>query len=238
MNAKKRSQKGYPVSFISLVTLSIFVLQSAVSLAQANPAPRDLKIWIDVSGSSPAVKNHEFAQRAGQFAMNEIMKMPYGSVVSLDLFGSFDPEQNRSFRYEILHRRGQEPMEVAKKLSAFIAALPVLVSQGRINSEPETSIIGFIVKNQPFLKGSEILLVSDFLENTPELDVEKILFLPRGQLPAKPGLFSGVQKITGLGLGMGIKRLGSYEQLNKLWLEFFINSGTLPGNIQLYSNNF
>lgn len=235
MNAKKQIQKGRTTFIVGLVMLSIFMFQSAV---HANQAPRNLKIWIDVSGSSPAVKNHEFAQRAGQFVASEIVKMPYGSVVSLDLFGSFDPEQNRSFRYEILHRRGQEPMEVAKKLSAFIAALPVLVSQGKINSEPETSIIGFMVKNKPFLKGSEILLVSDFLENTSELDVEKILSLSKGQLPAKPGLFSGVQKITGLGLGIGIKRLGNYELLNKLWLEFFINSGVLPGNVQFYSNKF
>ncbi len=214
------------------VALIIFALLFFPACGNAPiPEVKPFYILLDMSGSAAHIKNPTFAAKAAQQVVRQIKSLPLSTEVYLIPFGDFTLHNVYSYRLQ-KRPQNQTPQGVAKEVEWFISHLKGLIAKGTLRTENHTNLIGALIKLAP-VPGSQMIILSDLEENT-DFIVKKFL-KSKGSFPGNPDLLKNIS-VTVLGFGLSMKSSEQYQNLEKLWREWFQIAGV--SEVKLYSDSF
>lgn len=187
------------------------------SQALADDGPSRLIIGLDLSASNPLVTDNAYASKAGRRVGDEIGKLVYRSELSVRTFGAYDADAN-PFTFDAIASVNDEPEALKNDMTLFISNVPLLVQQGKLQTQPMTNIIAFMEELSLTLDCREmpttIILVTDGVE-----DSEYVRLIHRdAQLPLpEKKIFYRCAELQILGLGRGINSPSETKRLREEW---------------------
>lgn len=200
----------------------------AVILSLMPAYAADLMIALDLSDSMPIVVEERVAKRASSTIANKIHKMDRGDTIMIRSFGfAGASEQQINENLKITGRRN--PARAAKQVGGFIAALPNLVRDGKINVETQTNITGWLEMVGPTIcpDGTTILVMSDAIEWSANVTGKDLI--QGADLPEPSYSFLEGCKVEFWGVGQQIRKFGTdpawYPTLRKAWSKYMELAG-------------
>ncbi len=193
-----------------------------------SPAER-LVIGLDLSSSNPLVTKPLYAQKLARRVGDHIRKLPLRSSVLIRTFGDSDGTRNTLRIDEVVSARNR-PENIAASVELLIASVPQLVSDGRLDAQPSTHIIGFI-KTMHLAIGecrtpTTFILLSDGLEDSEYARLRN----PGARLPfldirAPQDKRYKCDELQILGLGEGLALQSDIDQLRDEWRNWASGDG-------------
>ena len=183
-------------------TVTVALMVSA--LVGAPVGAKTLTIGLDVSASNPLLSSEAYARSAAVYVRDKVAALQPGDVVALHTLGDRSLANFPAERIQISRRERAD--KVGARIAQFIASMPSKNFEGQAS----TNILGFFAFGQfDCANGGDVLLLTDGIESSPDMNAERLLAgksLPR---PEKNGL-SGC---TVTMFGVGQSRSGEWSPL-------------------------
>lgn len=179
-------------------------------------APRRVIVGLDLSSSNPLVDDASYARKVGERVREEFETLAFRSEVRIRTFGAYDSSSN-PFAFDATISTKQRPEVLGRDMETFITNIPLLVKQGKMETQPYTNILAFLeelsieldCKSLP----TQIILVTDGVE-----DSEYVRLKYRdAKLPRPKKIFSGCYELQMLGVGRGIDSVTETARIRKEW---------------------
>ena len=209
--------------WLALAVLS-FGISGAFAMADVDVADAEVEIkrlvvGLDLSASNPLVEDDGYAARVGERIARDILGMDFQSELKIRTFGAFD-ERNNPFAYDGQVKATYRREQMAKDAHQLISNVPNLGRAGKLRSQNQTNIIGFMQelsyhmsckKGQP---KTTVVLVTDGIE-----DSEFARLINRNsKLPAPSSkIFKGCHELQILGIGRGLGSPTAVERIRSEW---------------------
>ena len=187
-------------------------------------APRRVIVGLDFSSSNPLVVDAPYARKVGARIRDEFETLAFRSEVRIRTFGAYDSSSN-PFSYDATISTKQRPEVLGRDMETFITNIPLLVKQGKMETQPYTNILAFLEELAIELDCStlptQIILVTDGVE-----DSEYVRLKYRdAKLPRPKKIFSGCYELQMLGVGRGIDSVTETARIRKEWKDWAKRAG-------------
>lgn len=106
-------------------------------------APRRVIVGLDLSSSNPLVDDASYARKVGGRVREEFETLAFRSEVRIRTFGAYDSSSN-PFTFDATISTKQRPEVLARDMETFITNIPLLVKQGKMETQPYTNILAFL----------------------------------------------------------------------------------------------
>ncbi len=179
-------------------------------------APRRLIVGLDLSSSNPLVDDTSYARKVGRRIRRDFEDLAFRSEVRIRTFGAYESGSN-PFSFDATVSTRQRPEILARDMETFISNIPLLVKQGRLETQPYTNILAFLEETSIELDCStlptQVILVTDGVE-----DSEYVRLKYRGaKLPRPKKIFKGCYELQMIGIGRGIDSVKETNRIRKEW---------------------
>lgn len=194
------------VLFGAAVGLSLAIalfLPRVVKAEEAAPLPpRHVVIGLDISASNPLVDSDVWARRVAERIRPIIAELPFRSLVTVRTFGSY--EQDNPIRFDFMIKRDALPGDVSTLIAEFVAGIPILVKNGKLQPQQTTNIIGFMQTMAVVVDCTQMrtdyILATDGYEDSDFVKLKsKNATLPAPDAP----WFGGCGSLIMMGVGQG-----------------------------------
>ena len=139
-------------------------------LLAAPVGAKTLSIGLDVSASNPLLSSESYARNAAVYVRDKIATLQPGDVVVLRTLGDRSLANFPAERMQITRRDRAD--KIGTRIAQYIAAIPAKKFEG----QGSTNILGYFAFGQfDCSNGGEVLLLTDGIESSPEMDAERLL---------------------------------------------------------------
>jgi len=190
--------KTFKKSFL-VATLGLLSLHSANAPADE----QEILLALDISKSNSFISDQPVAKRAASQLADVIAGLSRKDIVKIRTVGDYGMRAN-PFRLDLVVSRKTPARKIADTVERLVGALPLLVTQGRIQASGTTQISAFLIDEARSLhcagKKGQIYLLSDGIEASQSTDPDALL-AGKAALPEPPeNILSGCQlKMLGIG---------------------------------------
>lgn len=179
-------------------------------------APRRMIVGLDLSSSNPLVDDASYARKVGSRVRKDFEDLAFRSEVRIRTFGAYDSSAN-PFSFDATVSTRQRPEVLGRDMETFISNIPLLVKQGKLQTQPYTNILAFLEETSIELDcdtlPTQVILVTDGVE-----DSEYVRLKYRdAKLPRPKKIFSGCYELQMLGIGRGIDSVTETNRIRKEW---------------------
>lgn len=200
----------------------LLALFAALTLASGAAGAKTLTIGLDVSASAPLLKSDIYADLAAKRAAVMIRSLSLGDTVIVRPFGARTLANLKTLRIQV-NRRARAGA-VADAIAGLIRHIP----HAGIAGQPWTNIVSFLSFGDfGCAAGGQVLLITDGIESTPQLN-EKHLLAGTASLPAADaGSLAGCS-VTMFGIGAsagGAYPVSQIKTLRAAWAAWMKHAG-------------
>lgn len=179
-------------------------------------APRRMIVGLDLSSSNPLVDDAKYARKVGKRIRREFEGLVFRSEVRIRTFGAYDSGSN-PFSFDATISTKQRPEILGRDMETFISNIPLLIKQGKLQTQPYTNILAFLEELSIELDcrslPTQVILVTDGVEDSEYVRLK----YRNAKLPRPKKIFSGCHELQMLGIGRGIGSVTETNRIRKEW---------------------
>lgn len=223
--AMAQEEKIFEEDVTDAATVKKTTKKNPTQVAMVDPSgPSRLIVGLDLSASNPLVLDNRYAHKAAQRVGEVVSELAYRSEYSIRTFGAYD-SANNPFMFDAIVSVNNEAEALKNDTITFISSVPLLVQQGKLETQNMTNILAFLeelalnvdCKQMP----TTVILVTDGVE-----DSEYVRLIHRdAHLPKTKEIFMGCYELQILGIGRGVDSPSETKRLREEWKKWSKRAG-------------
>ncbi len=214
-------------------SVSAFALLCSSIMCASAEQPQTVVFAFDMSDSAPIAVNSNVARSAGNYVQSIIRVMRPGNTVRIRTLGTAGVAAQQVYINANLGKRANSrPRRIARRIGELVSSLPRLATNGQIEIQPRTNIVGFLEALAPSLDcentPTKLVIFSDGIEWSAQVNGNELLS-GKEELPSPSGAILKNCDVEIRGLGQQNIRLGTdsrwFPVLRTQWTKFFTAAG-------------
>jgi len=214
-------------------SVSAFALLCSSIMCASAEQPQTVVFAFDMSDSAPVAIDPNVARSAGKFVQSYIQGMNPGDRIKIRTLGTAGVAAQQVYINANLGKRANSrPRRIALRIGELVRSLPRLATNGQIEIQHRTNIVGFLEALAPSLDcentPTKLVIFSDGIEWSAQVKGNELLS-GREELPPPSGAILKNCDVEMRGLGQQNIRLGTdsrwFPLLRIQWAKFFTAAG-------------